>query len=87
VVSQLITPEKSSWDMDLLKNFFDVNTVNAIQNIPIATSALADRWTWTKTNTGKFSVKSAYWLIGNSEGCEDIDQLKSSIWKRQLHKR
>ena len=44
-----------------------MDTVKAIQSIPIASRAIVDKWAWIFTNNGEFSVKSAYRAIENHE--------------------
>ena len=46
-----------------------------------------DRWAWTKTTNGEFSIKSAYWSGRSLGGHEVSNQLYGSIWKMQLHER
>jgi hypothetical protein len=65
VVSQLFTQNKMNWDVNMLRNIFDEDTVSAIQNIPLVSSAQEDRWVWTRTTTVNFIVKSA---LGVSNG-------------------
>ena len=84
---QLFTQDKMGWDVDKLKAFFDIDTVNAIKNIPIAIGVQPHRWAWTKTTTGEFSIKSVYWS-GRSLGEHEVfDQLYGNTWKMQLHER
>jgi hypothetical protein len=65
VVSQLFTQNKMNWDVNMLRNIFDEDTVSAIQNIPLVSSAQEDRWVWTRTTTVNFIVKFA---LGVSNG-------------------
>ena len=67
VVSQLLSHDKSCWDAEKLKSMFNMDTVKAIQSIPIASRAIVDKWAWIFTNNGEFSVKSAYRAIENHE--------------------
>jgi hypothetical protein len=51
-MSQLMTPDKSGWDISKLLLYFDSNTVQATQNIPRWGSDQEDRWIWLKTGNG-----------------------------------
>ena len=46
-----------------------------------------DRWAWTKTTNGEFSIKSVYCSLRSLKGHEVSDQLYGSIWKMQLYER
>ena len=60
VVSQLLTPNRSSWDIPKSSMLFEEHVVELIQKIPIPSYPMEDSWSWTATNSGFFSVKSAY---------------------------
>ena len=62
VVSQLLNPNSSSWDIPKLSMLFKEHVVELIQKMPIPSCPMEDRRSWTATNSRCFSVKSAYWL-------------------------
>ena len=54
VVSQLLTPNQSSWDIPKLSLLFEEHVVELIQKIPIPSCPMEDSWSWTATNSGFF---------------------------------
>ena len=60
VVSQLFTPNRSSWDISKLRLLFEEHVVDLIQKILIPSCHMEDSWSWIATNFELFSVKSAY---------------------------
>ena len=78
-------PDKSNWDMELLKQVFDDNFVKAIVNIPKWSCEDEDKWIWLKTSNGSLSVKSAYKELSTGGNMDHPNPLLGKIWKTHLH--
>ena len=85
VVSQLLMPEHRNWDMAKLNYFFEELVVELILSIPIPVFQKEDCWAWTTSNSGLFSVKSAYWLLRVESPPSNIDTVRGQIWKTKIH--
>uniref|UniRef100_A0A2N9GV72 Reverse transcriptase zinc-binding domain-containing protein n=1 Tax=Fagus sylvatica TaxID=28930 RepID=A0A2N9GV72_FAGSY len=72
-VSQLMSRDRTGWNSNLLHSLFDDPTIQAILNIPRWMPNQNDKWTWVKTMTGEFTMKSAYKEICY-EGSLDIEK-------------
>ena len=62
IVSQLLNQDHNGWDIAKLWHFFEDLVVDIIMQVPLPSFPSADCWSWTLTNSGKFTIKSAYWL-------------------------
>jgi hypothetical protein len=84
-VETLINWERGWWDQELLATLFTEEESSVIKTIPISQTNQPDALIWRCTNSGVFSVKSAYHLAKELEGQglpEGSRQIrKSSIWK------
>ncbi|KAF3951838.1 hypothetical protein CMV_022555 [Castanea mollissima] len=87
VVSQLLNPSGSGWNDNLLNELFDQESIVAIKNIPIWSFGQEDRWTWTKSENGQFSMKSCYCLITDGDNMSSSVSLTRKIWKANIHER
>ena len=87
MVSQLLTPEQRNWDIAKLKFFFEDPVVELILSIPILVFQKEDSWDRTASNSGLFSVKSAYWLSRMEFPPSNIDAIRGQIWKKKLRER
>lgn len=67
MVSSLLEPGQSRWDVDLIQDIFDERDRNLIFTIPIQNRA-ADSWYWRKDKFGQYTVKTAYALTQESQG-------------------
>ena len=65
-VDELIDPFNRSWNVSLLHDLFDMDSVSQIQKIHISQQVDADRWIWTPAISGQFSVKSAHEVVSHS---------------------
>ncbi|XP_059450979.1 uncharacterized protein LOC132181760 [Corylus avellana] len=61
-VRELIDPSTGWWKQSLLREFFTQEELLAINSIPISAITQQDTQIWRCTNTGSFTVKSAYHL-------------------------
>ncbi|XP_030974728.1 uncharacterized protein LOC115994650 [Quercus lobata] len=87
VVSQLLSSDLCRWDVHKLNYFFNETVVDLIMKIPIPISHSVDSWSWTITNSGSFSAKSAYWLCRATSSPSKIDATRGQIWKSKFHER
>ena len=87
VVSQLLNSSGLGWNDILLNELFDHESIVAIKNIPIWSFGLEDRWTWTKSENGQFSVKSCYRLIIEGGNSSSSVSFTKKIWKASIHER
>uniref|UniRef100_A0A2N9IDR3 Reverse transcriptase domain-containing protein n=1 Tax=Fagus sylvatica TaxID=28930 RepID=A0A2N9IDR3_FAGSY len=89
-VSELIINNPPRWDLDKLKNFFDDNTIRAIQEIHLSQIPQQNKMCWAPSSSGKFTAKSAYWL-DQKPRFENNGPLTSvewkSLWKLKIHDR
>ena len=61
-MSVLINNATKEWKVDLIKQWFIPQDVEAILSIPLSAHGARDRLIWTGSRNGKFSVRSAYRL-------------------------
>jgi hypothetical protein len=61
-VADLILGDGCSWNVSLLADLFDPSTVQNILSIYLPHNRGMDKWTWTPSPSGTFSVKSAHEL-------------------------
>ena len=71
--------------MSKLKDLFEEEAIMAISKIPTHLSGCSDRWIQTKTNSGKITVKSAYWLSISCFPPSNYDNLRGQVWKTKIH--
>ena len=76
VVSHLLTPNQSSWDISKLRLLFEEHVVDLIQKIPISSYPMKDSWSWITTNSGLFSIKSTYWLCREGSPSSNLDYIR-----------
>nr|XP_023903213.1 uncharacterized protein LOC112015076 [Quercus suber] len=67
--------------MAKLNYFFEESVVEIILNIPIPVFQREDCWAWTASNSGLFSVKSAYWLSRVESPPSNIDAVRGQKTK------
>ena len=67
VVSQLFNESRFGWDDSKLHDLFESNCVVFIKKLPMLTNTPQDKWIWTKSTSGEFSIKSAYGILCNNE--------------------
>ena len=87
VVSQLLTPDKSRWDVSKLYELFTEDSAKAIKKILVKVSQREDNWLWLKSYNGILLVKSAYKEILALSDSIEIAPVKSKIWKSKIHDR
>ena len=87
LVSSLINQDRPSWNMSLLKEFFDEDSITAICRIHLPLQPTSDKLCWIDDPKGVFSVKSVY----KSNHCHiwpgNPDPCWKELWKCKLHER
>jgi hypothetical protein len=92
-VDSLIDDNLMTWKVNLLKEIFLPRDVDVIKQIPLSLRNPCDKLIWTGTTNGKFSVKSAYYLLlgeansssGSTSSGGSLDRhLWSNIWSSQV---
>uniref|UniRef100_A0A2N9EDK8 Reverse transcriptase zinc-binding domain-containing protein n=1 Tax=Fagus sylvatica TaxID=28930 RepID=A0A2N9EDK8_FAGSY len=85
-VSMLIKEDSNTWDVDRVGALFSPWEAKVICNIPLPPSRKGDRLFWNESNSGLFTVKSAYYLQRNRElvdvvgECSQMDR-ERNFWK------
>ena len=78
MVSDLITDD-CSWDVELLKVWFEEEDVKTIKTIHLVSRDVEDEISWERSNNGEYTTKSGYWLIKGSKS-KQVEAL--SFWKK-----
>uniref|UniRef100_A0A2N9IGZ4 Reverse transcriptase domain-containing protein n=1 Tax=Fagus sylvatica TaxID=28930 RepID=A0A2N9IGZ4_FAGSY len=87
LVSSLINQEIPSWNMSLLQEHFDEESMTAICRIHLPFQSSRDKLCWIADPKGVFTVKSAYKLnISHTWPCNP-DSCWKDLWKCKLHER
>ena len=55
--------------------------------VPLPSFPSVNCWSWTFTNLGKFTIKSAYWFCRISSPPLMLDLSRGQVWKSRLHER
>ena len=85
-VDNLIDPITRSWCVSMIDHVFLPYEVEVIKSIPLSNRAVQDIQIWAYTNTGEYSVKSAYKMIQtqqlrSSRGQSSNYSQCNKIWK------
>ena len=85
-VSALINSATKEWKVDLIKQCFIPQDVEAILSIPLSAHGARDRLIWTVSRNGKFSVRSAYRLAqstqeGGGQATSSDQSVARKIWR------
>ena len=62
-VDNLIDPTIRSWRVSMIDHIFLPHEAEVIKYIPLSNRAVQDIQIWAYTNTGEYSIKSAYKMI------------------------
>jgi hypothetical protein len=87
VVSQLFNESRFGWDDSKLPDLFESNCVVFIKKLPVLTNTPQDKWIWTKSTSGEFSIKSAYGILCNNADLGFSNPIWELIWKSHIHER
>uniref|UniRef100_A0A2N9HCG5 protein-disulfide reductase n=1 Tax=Fagus sylvatica TaxID=28930 RepID=A0A2N9HCG5_FAGSY len=55
--------------------------------LPVLTNTPQDKWIWTKSTSGEFSIKSAYGILCNNADLGSSNPIWELIWKSHIHER
>ncbi|CAA7058300.1 unnamed protein product [Microthlaspi erraticum] len=87
-VRDLMTPEKSTWNLPLLNKLFDTLDVSLIMGIPTSHFDKPDSMGWFFIKTGRYTVKSGYMVAQENPDDDgmvpfgpDIRCLQAQAWK------
>ena len=58
-----------------------------IKKLPVLTNTPQDKWIWTKSTSGEFSIKSAYGILCNNADLGSSNPIWELIWKSHIHER
>lgn len=91
-VSELINGDTKWWDSTLLETIFTKEEVHLIQSLPVSHLNREDVRVWRGTNTGLFSVRSAYYIqmetdaqgVAASSSLESNSRVWSSLWALKI---
>ena len=86
MVSNLIYTEDHCWNLPLLSELFNSETVEAIKKIHISLRSRADKLIWVSDSKGAFSVKSVY-KANQDPPCRSSTVQWQKIWKIKAHDR
>ena len=84
-VNSLINAQTQNWDVDLLQALFKLEEVQLIRGISLGDVSARDRFIWSHTQSGTYTIKSGYYLLSMEK--ENSDPLNTSpappqqIWK------
>jgi ribonuclease HI len=87
-VKELINENSGWWNQNLLNSIFSKEEVEAINTIPISSTQQPDIQVWRGTNSGIFSVRSAYHLSKEleqrdqpgSSSTEEVSEVWRTLW-------
>ncbi|XP_050211430.1 uncharacterized protein LOC126661619 [Mercurialis annua] len=90
-VHELICQQSHRWKEELLKSLFIEEDVAAILSIPLPLSSVPDRQCWHHNRSGRFSVKSGYYIALNSNQESHMSQVSEiprvkwqALWNYQI---
>ena len=86
VVTTLIDVTTNFWNLTMLSELFDANSIEAILKIMLPASPQEDRLIWVVDPKGKFSVKSAFKLSQSPIMAVPVVDW-STLWKLKIHDR
>ncbi|KAF7835257.1 cAMP-regulated phosphoprotein-like protein [Senna tora] len=81
-VDELIMPESNSWNLQLVHQSFDTTVAEEILKIPLSKRVREDGWMWVLSNTGVFTVKTAYKAMHQSYTSNNRWVAHKGVWKR-----
>jgi hypothetical protein len=73
-VSKLINLDTMQWDKDMVKELFNPIDAMRILRIPLSENMNEDFIAWHRTNSNKFSVRSAYYVQWNHMHGHKLDR-------------
>ncbi|KAM6553695.1 hypothetical protein CsatB_014457 [Cannabis sativa] len=85
--SNILTPDGSQWDVEILDDLFVDRDKHLIMSIPLSDNNLEDHFVWSKETSGFYSVKSAYNLLQRLKGGwheSNDNNFWSKLWSLKL---
>ncbi|XP_023638090.1 uncharacterized protein LOC111830460 [Capsella rubella] len=83
-VNHLVNPITKKWHLPILNEFMHPEDIRIIRSMSISKTYKPDRLIWHYTKSGKYTVKSGYWLahnlIGEAEENPSYTALKAYAW-------
>ena len=87
-VKDIISADGNHWNYDKLQELFYPQDIKQILKFPPVKSR-SDFWIWKFNKSGDFSVKSAFWLVNQSDkesvleakALPSLNPLKQQVWK------
>ncbi|KAF7807160.1 reverse transcriptase [Senna tora] len=73
--------EDGRWRTEIMQQIFSTEEIEAIMKIPQNARRRDDRWTWSLTTQGDFSVKTAYHAYHSSKISHVTDSEHCNVWK------
>ncbi|KAK9985942.1 hypothetical protein SO802_030893 [Lithocarpus litseifolius] len=86
MVCDLIDNESKEWKVDVVRQNFLAQDVEAILSIPLSVNGARDKIVWAENKNGRFSVRSAYkvaqaeGLDGEGAGCSSSSEIRK-VWR------
>ncbi|XP_063941746.1 uncharacterized protein LOC135149877 [Daucus carota subsp. sativus] len=83
-VASLMTLNDRSWDVEIIRDLFNVRDQQCILRTPIRNSQSEDTIYWCKESSGVFTVKSAYKFLQEQKGVwrrDDNNSLWAKLWR------
>ncbi|KAF4390164.1 hypothetical protein G4B88_005082 [Cannabis sativa] len=77
LVRDLINESRSGWNMQMVRELFNVADQQSICSLPISKFPKADSWMWHYTADGTYSVKSGYFVASQ---LDHFDPSPSKSW-------
>lgn len=87
LVSAFINQNSPSWNVSLLQEYFDEESVNAICRIHVPLRPSPDKLCWIADPKGVFSIKSVYKSNHSHSWPSNPDPCWKALWKCKLHER
>ena len=64
-VRDLMTGDPKTWNSEVLENYVDPEDIPLIQSLAISQGYQRDKYCWSYTKNGMYTVKSGYWVAKN----------------------
>lgn len=92
IVNLLMDQPSIRWNIHSIKSLFDPLVATSILKISLSLEPHVDKWIWKEEKSGKFSVKSAYFLIhstmvlplGETSSSHTLLSVWKAIWSMKI---
>ncbi|KAK6119349.1 hypothetical protein DH2020_046910 [Rehmannia glutinosa] len=87
-VADLIDHEHGTWKLDIITSLFIDSEAKAILSIPMGSCSTPDFWGWNLSKNGKFTTKTAYHrilesdFISNHTSAQNSSGSDNLVWKK-----